>query len=148
MIPLKKLALVLLAAVALISKGYCAVTNEGLGVYKDLVKQEGNLIGSTMEDYPLVPAYVWADYESLMAADKRSGKFKSESFFLFLLLGRLFDFDFPSDYMLNKDAEANGGQEVVNLPGPVIRSYIPRTSSKRVPGAVLNWAFTPQQKAG
>lgn len=49
--------------------------------------------------------------------------------------------------MLNKDSEGNVADNS-NRPGPVIRSYIPRTSSKRVPGAILNWAFTPQQKAG
>lgn len=50
--------------------------------------------------------------------------------------------------MLNKDSEGNV-PENTDTPGPVIRSYIPRTNAKRVPGAILNWVFTPnQQKAG
>lgn len=44
--------------------------------------------------------------------------------------------------MLNKDY-ANQAPEAIG--GPVIRSYIPRTSAKRVPGAILNYALSPNE---
>lgn len=66
---------------------------------------------------------------------------------MFLLRIAIKSFSIP-DYMLNKDAEVNPAANP-DYPSPAIRSYIPRTSSKRVPGAILNWALSPnQQKAG
>lgn len=48
---------------------------------------------------------------------------------------------------MNKNGEAIAA--VNPDAGPIIRSYNPRSMIKRLPGAILNWALTPnQQKAG
>lgn len=50
MVPLKKLLIVVLAAVLLVNQGHCSVNANGLGINKDFVHSGMNPVGSVVEE--------------------------------------------------------------------------------------------------